>query len=280
MTKAGLDTQEERGNTVAERFAGRLMMNVPGLRGARLSELIRRVNEDDELYALWLAANVNAVERLGMTDHGPTHVKIVMNIADKLLRLLLRHGVQPGVVSEYGMENEEAEVVVVLASLFHDVGMSIHRLDHEAFSLFVAQDKLRRLLDGVYDTATATILRSEILHAIIGHRTSGRPLTLEAGIVRVADALDMAAGRSRISVASGSTSIHSLSAAAIESVQLESGDGKPVRVRIRMSNSAGVFQLDHLFREKLAGSGLERYVELEANIEGESEKSLFTTYHL
>ena len=49
---------------------------------------------------------------------------------------------------------------------------------------------------------------------------------------------------------------------------------------IELSNSAGVFQLDQLFREKLAGSGLEPYVELEANIEGEDEKRLFQEFRL
>ncbi|MGI9189187.1 MAG: HD domain-containing protein [Longimicrobiaceae bacterium] len=270
----------EPGRTPPERLANRLVMNVPGRGGKKVRELIERVNADDDLYALWIAANVNAVERLGMTDHGPTHVKIVMNIADKLLRLLLDRGVEPAVVTQYGLGGEEAEVVVVLAALLHDVGISIHRDDHEAFSLFIAQDKICTLLEGLYDTATATVLRSEALHAIIGHRSSGRPLTVEGGVVRIADALDMAKGRSRISVASGSTSIHSISAAAIESVHLEPGASKPVRIRIEMCNSAGVFQLDHLFREKLARSGLEPYVELEAEIEGESEKRLFTTFQI
>ena len=119
-----------------------------------------------------------------------------------------------------------------------------------------------------------------MLHAIIAHRAGGKPLTLEAGIVRVADALDMAKGRSRIPMSGGSMSIHSISAAAIEAVHIEAGQGKPVRLRIEMSNSAGVFQLDQLFREKLAGSGLEPYVEVEAHIEGEAEKRLFTAYRL
>ncbi|MGH7506830.1 MAG: HD domain-containing protein, partial [Longimicrobiales bacterium] len=75
-------------------------------------------------------------------------------------------------------------------------------------------------------------------------------------------------------------SIHSISAAAIEAIHLERGGDKPVRLRIEMSNSAGVFQLDQLFREKLAGSGLEAYVELEAHIEGEGEKRLFQEFRL
>jgi uncharacterized protein len=277
-----LDPTELRaafGRTPAERLAHRLLLNVPTRGNARVDRLIERVNGDDELYALWTAANVNAVERLGMTDHGPVHVKIVMNIATKLLRVLVDAGVEPGVVRNYGMGVEDAEVVVILAALLHDVGMSVHRKDHEEFSLFVAQPKVKELLEGLYDTGTATILRAEVLHAIIGHRSGGNPLTLEAGIVRVADALDMAKGRSRIAMGfEGETvSIHSISAAAIEAVHIEVGEEKPLRIRIEMSNSAGIFQLDQLFREKLRGSGLEPYVEVEALIESEEEKRLITT---
>lgn len=270
------------GRTVEERFHNRLMLNVPTRGNTAVDRIIERINADDELYALWLAANVNAVERLGMTDHGPVHVKIVMNIATKLLRVLTEHGVQPGVVANYGMRPEDAEVVVILAALLHDVGMSIHRKDHEEFSLFVAQPKIRQLLEGIYPVGQATIIRSEILHAIIGHRAGGKPMTIEAGVVRVADALDMAKGRSRISMETeGTMSIHSVSAAAIEAVHIESGETKPVRIRVEMSNSAGIFQLDQLFREKLSGSGLESYVEVEALIEGEAEKRLVqTTYRI
>jgi len=268
------------GRTVEERLERRVVMNLPSRDNAPLRELIERVNRDDDLYALWTAANVNAIERLGMTDHGPVHVKIVMNIATKLYRLLVDGGVEPGVVHNYGLDAADGELVVAAAALLHDIGMSIHRSDHESFSLFIADGKLRALLDGIYPAATATVMRAEILHAIIAHRAGGRPLTMEAGVVRIADALDMAKGRSRIPFQAGSTSIHSLSAAAIDAVHLERGEHKPVRLLIEMVNSAGVFQLDQLFREKLAGSGLETQVELVATIEGEGEKRLFQEFRL
>jgi metal-dependent HD superfamily phosphatase/phosphodiesterase len=268
------------GRSLGARFERRIEMNVPDRHNPRLHQFVERVNADDELHAWWLAANVNAIERLGMTDHGPVHVKIVMNIAVKLFRLLVDGGVEPSVVRNYQLEVHDAEVVVAAAALLHDIGMSIHRADHEGFSLFLAQPKLNQLLDGIYDLRTRAVLVSEILHAIIAHRSGGKPLTLEAGVVRIADALDMAKGRSRIPFAHGSVSIHSISAAAIEAVQIESGAEKPVRLRIEMSNSAGVFQLDQLFREKLAGSGLEPYIELEAHIEGEQEKRLFQQFRL
>ncbi len=269
------------GRTVEERFSHRLTLNVPSRNNPKVAAIVERINRDDDLYAMWLAANVNAVERLGMTDHGPVHVKIVMNIAVKLLRMLVEHHVEPSVVTNYGMTPDDAEVVVMLAALMHDLGMSIHRSGHEEMSLFVAQAKIRELLDGIYDVRTATVLRSEILHAIIGHRSGGKPMTLEAGIVRVADALDMAKGRSRISMGMEATmSIHSISAAAIEAVHIESGTDSAVLIRIDLSNSAGIFQLDQLFREKLAGSGLEPYLDLEVNRVGEAVKRLVESYRL
>jgi metal-dependent HD superfamily phosphatase/phosphodiesterase len=264
---------------VDERFENRLSLNVPGRRNDKLRRVIEWVNRDEDLYGLWIAANVNAMERLGMTDHGPVHVKIVMNLAIRMLRLLANAGVPPSVVVQYEMEPQDAEVVVALAALLHDVGLSIHRADHEAFSLFVAQDKLRQILPDLYDERRATILRAEILHAIISHRSGGKPLTLEAGVVRIADALDIAKGRSRIPFAAGSLSIHSVSAAAIEGVSLGPGEERAIRVTVDMSNSAGLFQLDQLLRRKLKGSGLEPHVQVRARL-GEEEKRLLTDFTL
>jgi uncharacterized protein len=277
---AGQPADREFPTTHAERMARRILMNVPDRNNPRLARLIDRINADDEIYALWSAANVNSINRLGMTDHGPVHVKIVMNIAIRLFRLLTEANIEPAAVRDHGLTEEDAGVIVALGALFHDLGMSIHRTDHEDYSLFVAQAKLRELLPTEYDVGTATIVRSEVLHAIIAHRSGGKPLTLEAGIVRIADALDMAKGRSRIPFEEGSVSIHSVSAAAIDQVHIERGELKPIRLRIEMTNSAGVFQLDQLFREKLRGSGLEAYIEVEAEIEGGEEKGLIRGFRL
>lgn len=266
--------------TLEERFRKRYLIRLPARHNPKLAALVERMNEDDELYALWTAANVTAVDRLRMSDHGPVHVQIVANSALRLLRLLVDAGVTPGIVFDYGLEPTDAEVVVSLAALFHDVGMSIHRDGHEAYSLFVAQPVLDRLLAEVYRPPAAAIIRSEILHAIICHRAGGRPLTVEAGILRIADALDMAQGRSRIPFRAGSMSIHSVSAAAVEAIDIDPGEETAVRIRIRMSNSAGVFQVDQLLREKLRGSGLEEHIQVEAEIEGETEKRLVTRFRL
>jgi hypothetical protein len=208
------------------------------------------------------------------------HIQIVTNIALKLLRQLTKHGVEPGLVRDFGLEQNDAEIVVVLAALLHCVGMSIHRHGHEDFSLFLSEPKIRELLAGIYDEPNLTVVASEVLQAIISHRADGEPLTVDAGIVRVADALDMAKGRSRIPFEKGSVSMHSLSAAAIEDVTITDGDDRPIRIEILMNNSSGIFQVDGLLKAKLRGSGLEPYVEVVAHIDTETERRLVPMYRL
>ena len=277
-----LGPEVEASQAIEESGAGakRILIRIPARHNPRLQQIIDRINGDEELYTLWQVMNVNAVQRLGMSDHGPVHFQIVANIALRLLRLLVEHNVQPSVSTDHNLSFEDAEVIVAMASLFHDLGMSIHRVDHELYSLFLAVPKMKELLGDIYDIPTRTIIISEILHAIFSHRADGRPLTLEAGIVRVADALDMAEGRSRIPFQAGMVNIHSVSASSVEKIKIEKGELKPIRIAILMNNSAGIFQIDELLKNKLEGSGLEPYVEVEATIEGETEKKLIHKFHI
>jgi metal-dependent HD superfamily phosphatase/phosphodiesterase len=247
----------------------------------RLERLLEAVNADQQVKAWWHVSAVNASRRLGMSDHSWVHIQIVLNIGLRLARLLFRRGVKPGIVADFGMTERDAEVVIAAGCLFHCVGMSIHREDHERFSLFLTADKLGGLLAGAYEEPERTIVVSEALHTIIGHRrVGGSPFTVEAGIVRVADALDMARGRSRIPFESGQQNIHSLSAYAIEEVKISPGRDRAVRVEIAMSNSAGIFQVDELLATKLRGSGLEEHVEVIARIEAEHEQRLLPVFRI
>jgi uncharacterized protein len=257
-----------------------MRIRVPTRGNRRLERLLAAVNADDEVKALWHVSAVNATRRLGMSDHSWVHVQIVLNIALRLARLLFRRGVTPSVVADFGMSERDAEVVLAAACLMHCVGMSIHRDDHERFSLFLCADKLGPLLEGVYEEPERTVIVSEALHAIIGHRRKGAPFTIEAGIVRIADSLDMARGRSRVPFESGRQNIHSLSAYAIEDVKITPGRDRAVRVEIAMSNSAGIFQIDELLATKLRGSGLEEHIEVIARIEAEHEQRLLPVFRI
>jgi uncharacterized protein len=268
----------ERGRTPTEAIAG-AAVRAPTRGNRRLEALFEAVNADEQVRAWWHMAQVNS-ERLGMSDHSWVHVQIVLNIALRLLRLLVKAGVEPAMVADHGMRDRDAEVVVAAGALLHDIGMSIHRTDHEAYSLFLADRKLRSLLESVYREPELTVVVAESLHAVIGHRRRGEPFTLEAGVVRVADALDMAHGRSRLPVESGHVGIHSISAAAIDDIDIAAGEQRAVRIEIRMNNSAGVFQVDDLLATKLRGTPLADHVEVVATVEGETEKRLLTEFRI
>jgi metal-dependent HD superfamily phosphatase/phosphodiesterase len=254
-------------------------VHAPTRGNRKLERFLAAVNDDESIRARWYMAQITS-ERLGMSDHSWVHVQIVLNISLRLLRLLVKGGVEPAMVADHGMKERDAEVVVAGGTLLHDVGMSIHRTDHEAYSLFLAADKLPKLLDKVYEEPERTVVASEILHTIIGHRRRGEPYTLEAGVVRVADALDMAQGRSRTPFESGDIGIHSLSAAAIDKVSIEAGSERPIRIEIQMNNSAGIFQVDDLLATKLRGTPLEGHVEVIAQVPGETEKRLLPTFRI
>jgi uncharacterized protein len=256
-----------------------MRIHAPSERNRKLAGLLEAANASTQLKARWHAAQVTA-ERLGMSDHSWVHLQIVLNSALRLFRLLRRRNVQSSIEIDYGLTPTDAEVVIAAGCLLHDLGMSVHRTDHEAYSLFLAADHLDTLLAGIYEEPDRTIVASEALHAIIGHRKGGTPLTLEAGIVRVADALDMEHGRSRVSLETHLPNIHSISAAAIDKVSIVPGEQRTIRVEIEMNNSAGVFQVDELLATKLRGSGLEDHVEVLARIEAEHEKRLLQVYRI
>jgi uncharacterized protein len=263
--------------------------NIPYRNNAKLKAVMERVKEDKKLQMYWRCANVMAIERMGYTDHGPTHVKIVANLSLKLLRTLVEKNlITPSIVENYKMKNDDAEVVVVLGSIFHDLGMMVQRKNHEQYSAFLALQFLNTCLAPIYNEEEIAIITSEVLHTIVTHEEPSinepvkRVLTKEAGIVGIADALDMEAGRARIPFQAGKIDIHAVSALSIEKVDVETVDNgkKPLEIRIKMSNSAGVFQIDELLKPRIISSGLEQFFHVIAEITGEKENRIIEKFEI
>ncbi|MES1193054.1 MAG: phosphohydrolase [Solirubrobacterales bacterium] len=270
------ETREETPQSLEERVAA-ANIRVPARGNRKLERLVAAVNDDVQLKAWWHAAAINA-ERLEMSDHSWVHIQIVTNIGLRLARLLFRRGVVSSLVADHGLTERDAEVVIAAAAPFHCVGMSIHRADHEQFSLFLTADKLPKLLEPIYDEPARSIIVAEASHAIISHRSKGAPFTIEGAILRVADALDMAKGRSRADKLL--PNIHSVSSKAIESVKILPGREKAVRIEIEMSNSAGIYKVDEGLGTKLRGTPLVEHLEVVARIDAEHEQRLVPVFRL
>ena len=264
------------------------VFNIPYRNNIKLKQVMEKIKEDKKLQTYWKCANVMAIERMGYTDHGPTHVKIVANLALKLLRILVEKKlIKPSIVENYGMQNEDAEVVVVLGAIFHDLGMIVQRSSHEIYGAFLALDFIEKCLTPAYNEEERAIITSEVLHAIVAHEQpysiepSNKILTKEAGIVGIADALDMEAGRARIPFQAGKVDIHAISALSIEKVEVEVAEtGKPIIIKIKMSNSAGVFQIDELLKPRIVNSGLEQFFHVIAEITGEKERKIIEKFEI
>ncbi|MEM5792988.1 MAG: HD domain-containing protein [Candidatus Aenigmatarchaeota archaeon] len=247
----------------------------------KLEKLLDLVNKDKELETIWKCVNVNAIDRMGYNDHGPVHVQIVCKNALDILRILEKKKIEPNIVKDYSFEQEDAEIVVVLTSLLHDIGMVVKRENHEDYSISIGLKFIEKYLGEIYENVeTRTIVKSEVLHGIMTHSEEEKPLTIEAGVVRVADALDMAQGRARIPFEAGSITIHSVSALAIEKVQILEGEEKPLLIKIKMSNSAGIFQVDELLRNKIKNTPIEKHIKVYVEVQGEREKSIIHHFEI
>ena len=267
--------------------------NIPYRNNVKLKQVMERVKENKKLKTYWKCSNVMAIERMGYTDHGPTHVKIVANLGLKLLRILTEKKlITPSIVENYGMQNDDAEVVVVLGAIFHDLGMIVQRRNHEKYGVFLALEFLDKCLPPTYTEEQIAIITSEVLHAIVTHEEPPsnelehtKILTKEAGIVGIADALDMEAGRARIPFQAGKVDIHAVSALSIEKVEVECAETtehgeKPINIKIKMSNPAGVFQIDELLKPRIVNSGLEQFFHVIAEITGEKENRIIEKFEI
>ena len=228
----------------------------------RLRDMLSILRDDEEVAALIEAQNVNPVTRLGFNDHGSKHVRIVRNRALALYDLLKRDGVTFNGARDHGLDEADEAVIIGLGATLHDVGHIVHRDQHSHWSVPIAADVLDRLLDGVYPLEERIPLKGEVLHTIICHHSDQKPLTREAGVVRIADALDMERGRSREPYESGGRGINTVSSQAIEQVHLYPGTDVAVQVEIEMTNAAGVYQVDELLKSKLDNSGLEEHIRI------------------
>ncbi len=231
------------------------------------------LENDIEVQTMLEDMNRMAIDRMGYSDHGHTHSLIVVKNGVDLLNKLAK-GVQPTIVQEETGTFEDAQVVVILACYLHDLGMTVHREEHHVFSVTLATPIVDRILTKVYpkDVHKRVHIRGHILHAILCHDKFITPSTIEAGVVGIADALDMTKGRARIPFELGKVNIHSTSALSIENVRIVKGEEKTVRIDVLMNNASGIFQIQELLERKIRNATqLVEHIELVVTMSDRAE---------
>jgi len=254
-------------NTVSSRLIHR------NLEEPAVLETFRHLENDGEVQSYLRMANVMAVKRLIYNDHGPVHARIVAGSALEIFRLVTE-AVEPSCVANGVGDYENAKIIVLCGAYLHDIGNAIHRDSHEQNGLMLAAPILERVLGRVYpyDMELVYRLKSEALHTIYASDDKVPCLSVEAGVVTVADGTDLAEGRSREPYKGGKNDIHSVSALAIKRVNIGKGEQKPVKILVEMANPAGIFQIQEVLGKKLESSGLKDLVEVSAVMGGEEVK--------
>ena len=126
------------------------------------------------------------------------------------------------------------------------------------------------------DLHKRVIIRSMATEAIIGHMSSHKIHSIEAGIILIADGCDMTKGRARIPLALNTTpkvgDIHKYSANAIKWIGIHHGERKPIKIDIEMTSEVGFFQIEEVLLSKIDVSPAKKFVELYAGVEGQERK--------
>ncbi len=233
---------------------------------------------DEELQEMQDYSNNVSIRRLGFNDHGPVHMRQVVGNAIKMLNILHEAGIQTSLEHEETGTFEDSMCAVILAGLMHDLGMAIGRQGHEEMSVLLAQPIIERALMHVFPSNLhkRVIIRSVATEAIIGHMSSRKIHSTEAGIILVADGCDMTKGRARIPLAINTTprvgDIHKYSANAINRIGIHRGERKPIKIDIEMSGDVGFFQIEEVLLTKIDASPAKQYIELYAGVVGQDRK--------
>jgi len=231
-------------------------------------EAFKKLYDDRNTTAYLMMSNVMAVKRLGYNDHGPVHAAISARNAVKILDLIACQTL-PTIVREKEGDIDDSTLITMAGAYLHDIGNAVHRVNHEIHSIPIAFPIVRELTEHIYGTSPMAVRMScEILSAIYSHEGGVPCVTVESGCVRVGDGTDMERGRARYPYDRGSIDIHSLSALAIEKVEILAGKETPVLIRVHSNGTAGIFQVEKVLGEKIRTSGIGRYVTVEALVDG------------
>jgi len=241
-------------------------------------EVARFIWDDEEINAWQEYANTVSIRRLGFNDHGPVHMRKVAVNAMKMFNILTGQCIVPNIVKEGSATLEDSRIAVLLASFLHDIGMSVGRHNHETSSYMMAIPIIDRVIQAVFpdELMRRVVIKAVALEGILGHMTQHPITTLEAGIVLIADGCDMEKGRSRIPLLMNQVSrvgdIHKYSSSAIESVSIEKGEEKPLKITVKMTASVGFFQVEEILMRKIMASTVKPYIELYAYVIGRDVK--------
>lgn len=243
-------------------------------------KVVQLLIDDAEVQTIQDYANTVSIVRLGFNDHGPVHMRTVCRNALKMLKIFYQAKIQTSLEKEQSGTFADSVTAVILASFFHDFGMTVGRQDHELYSAIIGQPIINSILKKVLpeekDLKRRVTIYAMAMEGIIGHMGTRKIHSVEAGIILVADGCDMTKGRARIPMEINTKpsvgDIHKYSANSIEKVKILAGEEKPIKIEVHMSAVAGFFQIEEVLLQKISCSPIKDFIELYAGVDDDEMK--------
>ena len=243
-------------------------------------KVVQLLIDDAEVQAIQDYANTVSIVRLGFNDHGPVHMRTVCRNALKMLKIFYQAKIQTSLEKEQSGTFADSVTAVILASFFHDFGMTVGRQDHELYSAIIGQPIINSILKKVLpeekDLKRRVTIYAMAMEGIIGHMGTRKIHSVEAGIILVADGCDMTKGRARIPMEINTKpsvgDIHKYSANSIEKVKILAGEEKPIKIEVHMSAVVGFFQIEEVLLQKISCSPIKDLIELYAGVDDDEMK--------
>ena len=243
-------------------------------------KVVQLLIDDAEVQAIQDYANTVSIVRLGFNDHGPVHMRTVCRNALKMLKIFYQAKIQTSLEKEQSGTFADSVTAVILASFFHDFGMTVGRQDHELYSAIIGQPIINSILKKVLpeekDLKRRVTIYAMAMEGIIGHMGTRKIHSVEAGIILVADGCDMTKGRARIPMEINTKpsvgDIHKYSANSIEKVKILAGEEKPIKIEVHMSAVVGFFQIEEVLLQKISCSPIKDFIELYAGVDDDEMK--------
>ena len=243
-------------------------------------KVVQLLIDDAEVQTIQDYANTVSIVTLGFNDHGPVHMRTVCRNALKMLKIFYQAKIQTSLEKEQSGTFADSVTAVILASFFHDFGMTVGRQDHELYSAIIGQPIINSILKKVLpeekDLKRRVTIYAMAMEGIIGHMGTRKIHSVEAGIILVADGCDMTKGRARIPMEINTKpsvgDIHKYSANSIEKVKILAGEEKPIKIEVHMSAVVGFFQIEEVLLQKISCSPIKDFIELYAGVDDDEMK--------
>ena len=236
-------------------------------------KMFAAIRQNDEMHALWDAANYMALRKLHYSDHGRIHGFAAARNALVMLKILKDKGVKTDLIVDKRGDWDDVHLVVMVATLFHDIGNAIHRNQHWITGLILLQNPLDEELRKLYDLVKATFLKVYIFDMIFSHEHLIQKTTMEASIVGLGDYTDITKGRAIGVLSSGKYNIHQIATASIDRVVIKPGKKKAIQIKVELNNSSGIFHVQESLLKNLYSGLLKNHVEIITEVAPRSRKT-------